>query len=380
MTSPVDLLERLIAFDSTSRRSNLEIIAFLRQYLEDLGAVCRLTYDDQGAKANLFATLGPTDRPGIMLSGHTDVVPVDGQSWSSDPFRLTERDGLLFGRGTADMKGFIALCLHLAARYGARPRSEPLHFAFSFDEELGCIGVRRLIADLVTLPVRPRLCLVGEPTGMTVVAGHKSRRGFTCQVHGRECHSALAEGVNAVEAAARLVAHIGDMQRRLKDRGPFDQAYDPPYTTLHTGIIEGGRALNIVPAECRLQFEIRALPSQDADALENEIRSHARDHIEAEMKAAEPTAGFDIAAIDDTVGFNLPDDDPAVLFFTGLTGDNRTRRVSFGTEAGLFNQAGVPTVVCGPGFIEQAHKPDEFISRLQLAKGEALLDRLLEQL
>lgn len=380
MTTPLDLLERLVAFDSTSRRSNLEIIAFLRQCLDDLGAVCRLTHDDQGGKANLFATLGPTDRPGIMLSGHTDVVPVDGQAWSSDPFRLAERDGLLYGRGTADMKGFIALCLHLATRYADRPRREPLHFAFSYDEELGCIGVRRLIADLVTLPVRPRLCLVGEPTGLTVVAGHKSRRGYTCHVHGRECHSALAEGVNAVEAAARLVTHIGDMQRRLKSQGPFDHAYDPPYTTLQTGIIEGGRALNIVPAECRLQFEIRALPSQDADALEAEIRRHARDHIEPEMKAAEPKAGFTIAAIDDTAGFNLPDDDPAVVFFMGLTGDNRTRRVSFGTEAGLFNQAGVPTVVCGPGSIEQAHKPDEFISRTQLAKGEALLDRLLDSL
>ena len=380
MTSPIELLERLIAFDSTSRRSNLDIIAFIRDRLEGLGAVCRLTHDDAGAKANLFATLGPTDRSGVMLSGHTDVVPVDGQTWTSDPFRLSERDGRLYGRGSADMKGFIALCLHAAGRYGRRRAVDPLHFAFSFDEELGCIGVRRLIADLVTLPVRPRLCLVGEPTGMKVVAGHKSRRGFTCLVHGRECHSALAEGVNAVEAAAQLVAHIGTMQRRLKRDGPFDHAYDPPYSTLHTGLIEGGRALNIVPAECRFQFEIRALPQQDADALEAEIRRHAQDRIEPEMKALAPAAGFDISAIDNTAGFDLPDDDPAVLFFSRLTGDNRTKRVSFGTEAGLFNKAGVPTVVCGPGFIEQAHKPDEFISREQLAMGEAFLDRLLEEL
>ncbi|HIJ62032.1 MAG TPA: acetylornithine deacetylase [Rhodospirillaceae bacterium] len=380
MTAPIDLLERLIAFDSTSRRSNLDIIAFIRDSLEGLGAVCRLTHDDAGAKANLFATLGPTDRPGVMLSGHTDVVPVDGQAWSSDPFRLTERDGRLYGRGSADMKGFIALCLHAAGRYGSLRAADPLHFAFSFDEELGCIGVRRLIADLVTLPVRPRLCLVGEPTGMKVVAGHKTRRGFACQVHGRECHSALAEGVNAVEAAAQLVTHIGAIQRRLKQDGPFDHAYDPPYTTLHTGLIEGGRALNIVPADCRFQFEIRALPRQNPDVLEAEIRCHARDQLEPEMKARSPSAGFDIAVIDDTAGFDLPDDDPAVVFFSRLTGDNRTQRVSFGTEAGLFNKAGVPTVVCGPGFIEQAHKPDEFISREQLAMGEAFLDRLLEEL
>lgn len=380
MSTSVELLDRLIAFDSTSRRSNLEITAFLRQYLEDLGAACRLTYDDEGTKANLFATLGPTDRPGIMLSGHTDVVPVDGQAWTNDPFRLSEREGRLYGRGTADMKGFIALALRLAGRYVDRRAGEPLHFAFSFDEELGCIGVRRLISDLSRQPVRPRLCLVGEPTGLKVVAGHKTRRGFTCQVHGRECHSALAEGVNAVEAAARLVTHIGDMQRRLKRDGPFDHAYDPPYSTLHTGVIEGGRALNIVPKDCRFQFEIRALPSQDADALEREIRRHAEDHIEPEMKSVDPETGFAIGVVDDTAGFDLPDDDPAVLYFTDLTGDNRTRRVSFGTEAGLFNNAGIPTVVCGPGFIEQAHKADEFISREQLAAGEAFLDRLLDKL
>jgi acetylornithine deacetylase len=368
---------RLVAFDSTSRRSNLDLIGYLRDRLQSIGAVCHLTYDDGGTKANLYATLGPQDRPGILLSGHTDVVPVDGQNWSSDPFSLTERQGKLFGRGTADMKSFIALAVALAPDYVARGLHTPLHFAFSYDEELGCIGVRRLIEDLAHVPIKPRLCVVGEPTGMSVVAGHKSKRSFLCQVHGRECHSALAEGVNAVEAAAEMVSYIKGMQRRIRKEGPFDPAYDPPYSTLHTGIIEGGRALNIVPAFCQFEFEIRALPHIDADGLTREITEFAANILEPEMKAVDPASGFHFTVTTDTDGFDLNDDDDAVRLVTALTGDNRTGRVSFGTEAGLFNRAGIPTVVCGPGFIEQAHKPDEFIALDQLAKGEQFLRRLM---
>ncbi len=376
----VELLDRLVAFDTTSHRSNLEAIAFIEERLRELGAACRLTYDDARGKANLYATLGPADRLGIMLSGHTDVVPVAGQLWSTDPFRLIEKDGKLYGRGAADMKGFIALCLAVAADFPADRASQPLHFAFSYDEELGCIGVRRLIADLAERSVRPRLCVVGEPTGMKVIAGHKGKRDVSCRVHGKECHSALAQGVNAVEAAAEVIAHLSAMQRRIRRDGPFDPAFDPPYTTLHTGIVEGGRALNIVPRDCRFEFEIRALPSHDADALYEEIRSFARDHVEPAMKATDAAAGFAFEVISDTKGFDLADDHPAVGLVSGLTGDNRVGRVSFGTEAGLFNQAGVPTVVCGPGHIDQAHKPDEFISLDQLAQGEVFVRRLVEQL
>jgi acetylornithine deacetylase len=377
----LETVSRLVAFDSTSRRSNLHIIDYLKDRLTSLGAECRLTHNDDGNKANLYATLGPTDRPGIMLSGHTDVVPTEGQAWSSDPYQLVERDGALYGRGSADMKSFLALAVALAPEFLARGLQVPLHFAFSYDEEIGCIGVRRLIADLEDLPVKPRLCIVGEPTGMKVVAGHKGKRNFSCLVHGKECHSALvAEGVNAVEAAAEMVAHIKQMQRSIRRDGPFDPAYEPPYTTLHTGVIEGGRALNIVPDQCRFEFEIRALPQDDVDLLTETITSYARLTLEPEMKAVHREAGFDFTILNDTEGFDLPDEDEAVKLVTELTGDNRTGRVSFGTEAGLFNRAGIPTVVCGPGYIDQAHKPDEFISLDQLAQGEAFIRRLMARM
>ena len=376
----LETVDRLVAFDSTSRKSNLHIIDYLKDRLTSLGADCRLTHNDDGKKANLYASLGPADRPGIMLSGHTDVVPTEGQAWSSDPFNLVEREGALYGRGSADMKSFLALSVALAPEFLERGLEMPLHFAFSYDEEVGCLGVRRLIADLAGLPVKPRLCIVGEPTGMKVVAGHKAKRNFSCTVHGKECHSALAEGVNAIEAAAEMIAHIKGMQREIRKNGPFDPAYEPPYTTLHTGVIEGGRALNIVPNHCRFEFEIRALPHHDADALTDRITSYARESLEPEMKAVHPGAGFDFAIMNDTDGFDLPDDHEAVRLVTDLTGDNRTGRVSFGTEAGLFNNAGIPTVVCGPGHIEQAHKPDEFISLDQLAQGEAFLRRLMNRM
>lgn len=377
----IETVEKLVAFDTTSRKSNLDLIDFLKDTLSTLGANCRLTHDDGGRKANLYATLGPADRGGIMLSGHTDVVPAEGQVWATDPFKLTEKDGKLFGRGSADMKSFLALAVALAPEFLERGLNTPLHFAFSYDEEIGCIGVRRLLADLADLPVKPRLCIVGEPTGMKVVAGHKGKRNFRCEVHGKECHSSLvADGVNAVEAAAELIAHIKQMQRDIRRDGPFDPAYEPPYTTLHTGVIEGGRALNIVPAHCQFEFEIRALPIQDPDSLTDRITAFAREKLEPEMKAVHQEAGFDFTVMNDTDGFDLDDDDEAVKLVTDLTGDNRTGRVSFGTEAGLFNRAGIPTVVCGPGFIEQAHKPDEFISLDQLAQGEAFLRRLMERM
>ncbi|HIJ38994.1 MAG TPA: acetylornithine deacetylase [Rhodospirillaceae bacterium] len=375
-----DLIERLVGMDTTSRNSNLQAIEFILQYLQALGATCRLTHSDDGRKANIYASLGPADKGGVMLSGHTDVVPVDGQAWTSDPFRLCEKNGKLYGRGTADMKSFIALSLAIAPEYVRRGLQTPLHFSFSYDEELGCIGVRRLIADLDNLPVRPQFCIVGEPTMMRVVAGHKGKRSLHCQVHGKECHSALIEGVNAVEAAAELISHIKTMQRRIRTNGPFNEKFNPPYTTLHTGIIQGGKALNIVPKECLFEFEIRSLPDDDTDALEQEIRQHACQTIEPEMKSIDPKAGFAFTVNDDTAGFQLADSDPAVCLVTTLTGENSTFRASFGTEAGLFNRAGVPSVVCGPGSIEQAHKPDEFISRQQLAAGTQFMERLLNYL
>jgi acetylornithine deacetylase len=377
--SPLAIIERLVGFDTTSHRSNLDAISYIRDLLDELGADVRLTYDDAGKKANLYATLGPSDRPGIMLSGHTDVVPVTGQDWSTDPFLLTERNGRYYGRGSADMKSFIGLCLALAPEFLSRGLATPLHFSFSYDEELGCVGVRRLIADIAGLPIQPKLCIVGEPTSMKVIAGHKGKRSYRCHVHGKECHSALAGGVNAVEAAAEMIGHMKSMQRRLKSEGPFDPAYEPPYTTVHTGTVEGGRALNIVPKDCSFEFEIRALPHHDVTLLHDEILNFAKTQLEPEMKAVDKRCGFDFAVMNDTAGFDLPDDHPAVRFVAALAGDNASGRVSFGTEAGLFNRAGVPTVVCGPGSIDQAHKPDEFIDADQLAKGEAFLRRLMDK-
>lgn len=379
-SSYLDLLERLIAIDSSAAHSNLPVIDLIEERLAALGATCRRTYDDSGTKANLHAVLGPADRPGIMLSGHTDVVPVAGQAWSSDPFTLTRKDDRLVGRGTADMKSFIALAVGLAPEFVARGLAIPLHFSFSYDEELGCVGVRRLIAELALMDVKPKLCIVGEPTSMELVVGHKGKRSLRCHVRGKEGHSALGTGVNAVTAAARLIVHIADFQKRIEQDGLFDPHYDPPYATVHTGLVQGGTALNIVPSDCSFEYEIRALPKDNVERLDGAIQGHARDRIEPDMKAGAPGSGFDFTILNDTAGFELADGHEVVRFVAELTGGSNTYRASFGTEAGLFTQAGVPSVVCGPGSIEQAHKPDEFITLDQIAKGEAMLRALMDKM
>jgi len=376
----IDMIERLIGFDTTSYRSNLHFIDFAADHLRSLGADIRLTYDDSRGKANLFATLGPADRPGIVLSGHSDVVPVDGQDWTSDPFNVRHAENRLYGRGTADMKSFIALCLALAPDFAARRLSQPVHFAFSYDEEVGCIGARRLIEDLGGLAVRPRLCIVGEPTEMKVIIGHKGKKNVRCEVHGKECHSALNHrGVNAVEIAAEMVAFLRQMQRRIRREGPFDSGYDPPYTTVHTGVIDGGTALNIVPALCEFEFEFRNLPNHDVNDLMAELRAFAQTMI-PEMLEIDEASGIMFAEYNTTAGLDTAPDDEAAVLARQLSGNNDTAKVSFTTEAGLFHDAGIPTVVCGPGSILQAHKPDEFITLEQVAQGEAFLRRLLDRM
>jgi len=376
----IDMIERLIGFDTTSYRSNLHFIDFAADHLRSLGADIRLTYDDSRGKANLFATLGPADRPGIVLSGHSDVVPVDGQDWTSDPFNVRHAENRLYGRGTADMKSFIALCLALAPDFAARRLSQPVHFAFSYDEEVGCIGVRRLIEDLGGLAVRPSLCIVGEPTEMKVIIGHKGKKNVRCEVHGKECHSALNHrGVNAVEIAAEMVAFLRQMQRRIRREGPFDFGYDPPYTTVHTGVIDGGTALNIVPALCEFEFEFRNLPNHDVNELMAELRAFAQAMI-PEMLEVDEASGIMFAEYNTTAGLDTAPDDEAAVLARQLSGNNDTAKVSFTTEAGLFHDAGIPTVVCGPGSILQAHKPDEFITLEQVAQGEAFLRRLLDRM
>ena len=373
------MIDRLIGFDTTSRDSNLALIDFVRGYLADLGVESRLTYDDDGRKANLFATMGPADRPGIVLSGHTDVVPVDGQEWHTDPFQVTEADGRLYGRGTSDMKSFVAVALALAPEFLARDLETPIHFAFSYDEEVGCIGVRRLIADLANMPVRPQACIVGEPTEMKVIAAHKGKKSYTCRVRGHECHSSMTHiGVNAVEAAAEIVAFMKSLARRFRDEGPHDPQFDPPYTTVHTGTINGGTALNIVPKDCSFEFEWRYLPDHDPDGIFAEVQAFAEGLL-PEMHAVDPATGISFAPRSEIPGLSTDPADAVTELAKSLSGANDSGKVSFGTEAGLFQEAGIPTIVCGPGSIEQAHKPNEFVAIAQVALCEDFMRRLMDR-
>ena len=374
----IDMIKRLVAFDTVSRNSNLGLIAFVQEYLADLGVDAALTFDDARAKANLFATLGPPDRPGVVLSGHTDVVPVDGQDWHADPFTVAEREDKLFGRGTADMKSFIAVALAAVPEMLAHRLSRPIHLALSYDEEVGCLGVPRLLAALAALPVRPAACIVGEPTEMTVVTGHKGKKSLRCRVRGLACHSSLApSGVNAIEMAAEVVSYLTRMGRRFRDQGPHDPAFDPPYTTVQTGVMAGGTAVNIVPAECSFEVEFRNLPVHDPEAACREVKAFAERELVPGMQAISPDTGFAWEESPGFPGLDTAEDADVTGLAKALSGVNATGKVSFGTEAGLFHEAGIPAIVCGPGSIEQAHKPDEFIALEQVAACEAFIARLI---
>lgn len=384
MTRPsaqsLQMIERLIAFDTTSRNSNLGLIEYVRDYLADLGAACELVYDATGQKANLYATLGPADRAGVALSGHTDVVPIDGQEWDTDPWQAVEQDGKLFGRGTCDMKSFVAVALAKAPAFAAADLKLPVHFAFSYDEEVGCLGVRPMLKRLAELPVRPAMAVIGEPTDMKVINAHKGKLSLTCYVRGFESHSSLAPtGVNAVEYAARLVVKLQELAQRKQAEGPFDEQFDVPHTTVHTGTIQGGTALNIVPKHCTFEFEFRNLPNEDPQALLAELERHAAE-LEAEMQAKRPGTGIRFEELSTFAPLDTPADHPVVSLAKALTGANATGKVAFGTEAGLFSESGIPAVVCGPGSIEQAHKPNEFVALEQVALCERFLDRLTERL
>lgn len=380
-SASVALLERLVAFDTTSRNSNLELIEFVRGYLEDLDAAVELVFNEERSKANLFATLGPTDRPGVVLSGHTDVVPVDGQDWHSNPFRLSARADRLYGRGTADMKGFIAVCLALAPEFAARTLHTPVHFAFSYDEEVGCLGVRDLLSALARRPVRPQACVIGEPTGMQVIRAHKGKLSLRCHVHGVEGHSSLPQcAVNAVEAAAETVAYMTRLARQRREQGPFDTDFSPPYTTIHTGTMQGGTALNIVPGHCQFDFEFRHLPGDDPQALLQVIQDYVARELLPDMHAVSASAGFTWEHLARLPALDTPEDAAIVRLAKQLAGANAAGKVSFGTEGGFFHEAGIPSVICGPGHIEQAHKPDEYIELSQLTRCETFVRRLLGQL
>lgn len=376
-----DLIARLVGFDTTSRRSNLAMIEFIRDWLADLGVVSHLSFDDRRRKANLYATLGPDDRPGLALSGHTDVVPIDGQDWDSDPFTLVERNGRLYGRGACDMKSFIAVTLAFAPALLQRNVHTPLHLAFSFDEEIGCIGVRRLLDQLAGMPIRPAACIVGEPTGMRVVIGHKGKTAMRCVVRGRDGHSAAPrQAVNAIEIAAEIIARLRRLAERLRVEGPFDTTYDPPYATVQTGVIRGGTALNIVPAECVFDLEMRTLPDQDVAPLLAEIATWAEETLLPEMRAVAAETGIDWQETAAYPGLSEDPDSPLVGLVKRLAQSNESTTVAFGTEAGLYRRAGLSAVVCGPGHIAQAHQPNEFIECSQVARCETFMERLIDHL
>lgn len=376
----IGMIRDLVSFNTVSRNSNRDLIEFVREYLAGHGVDCQVIPGDGGRKASLYATIGPRNRSGVMLSGHTDVVPVDGEEWESDPFEAVERDGRLYGRGTTDMKGFDGVVLAHVPLFMASDLKTPIHLALSFDEEVGCTGVRPMIDVINRMPVKPCMGIIGEPTRMKVMTGHKGKKSVRVQVRGHECHSSRAPtGVNAIEYAAELIAHIKGLARKLAREGARDADYDVPHSTLHVGRIEGGTALNIVPRNCWFEFEFRHLPADDPETLFSGVRGFAERELEPEMQSIDPQTGFQWEEMFKFPGLDTPSDAPVVSLALNLTGMQKTERVAFGTEAGLFSVVGgIPCVVCGPGDIDQAHKPNEFISLEQVAAGEAFMRRLAE--
>lgn len=374
-------LEKLIAFPTISRDSNLDLIAYVQGVLNGFSIASQLVANEEGTKANLWATIGPADVPGIALSAHTDVVPVQGQNWSSDPFVMTKREGNLYGRGTADMKGFIACCLTLAQQATKKKLHTPIHLAFSYDEEIGCIGVRRLLDMLKTLPIRPRFCIVGEPTLLQVVTAHKGKLGFRVSAHGLEAHSSLAPiGANAIYMVCDLISEIRRIQTELADQGARDGDYDVAYTTLHVGKMAGGEVMNIVPNLATFDFEIRYLPQEDQHAIVSRIKA-AAESVAARYRDVHKPARFVFTDLQSYPALDTPVDSEVVDFVRALTGGNSTGKITFGTEGGLFQkELGIPAVVCGPGNIAVAHKPDEYVSVEQMELCDAMLSRLLNRL
>lgn len=373
-------LERLVSFDTTSRNSNLALIETVRDALAAQGLAPQLVHAPSGDKANLFVTLPAQDgatQGGIVLSGHTDVVPVDGQAWTSDPFALAERDGRLYGRGAADMKGFIATALALVPEFLAMPRSKPLHLALSYDEEIGCVGAPVMLAELQRRGIRADGCVVGEPTGMQVVVAHKGVNLFRCRVHGKAAHSSLTpRGCNAIEHAARLICRIRDIADHYQSQGPFDTFYDVPYTTLTTNQIHGGIAVNTIPDLCEFGYEFRNLPGMPVDTIQQQIEQYVQDELLPRMRREHADASIEIQRGARAPALEASEQEAITRLVRALTRDEQTRKVAYGTEAGLFQNAGVPALVCGPGHIEQAHKPDEFVEIAQLEACENFLRQL----
>jgi acetylornithine deacetylase len=374
--STLDLVKDLIAFDTTSRDSNLALIDYAQGLLEMAGARCRRTFDASGQKANLFATFGPDSDGGFVLSGHTDVVPVDGQDWSSDPFKPEVRDGLLFGRGASDMKGFIGVALALASDIGKARLTRPVHFALSYDEEVGCVGVKGLLDDLKAQNLKPALAIIGEPTLMKIVGAHKGGAKLVTRCCGREAHSSGPEkGANAVMMAGEFVALLDSVWDEL--RADSDSRFDPPHSTVQATVIHGGTAVNILAKEAEVTWEYRCLPDRDPERIIARVKSRAAAEVLPKYRRRAPEAALTTELQAQYPGLTMDEDSPAILLARELTGANQVEAVAYGTEAGHFQSYGIPAVICGPGSIEQAHRPDEFCALSELEACEKFLRKVV---
>ncbi|MFN9358518.1 MAG: acetylornithine deacetylase [Alphaproteobacteria bacterium] len=379
--TPRDMLSRLVSFDTTSRDSNLGLVAFVEDYVGAWGLKSRRIPNPEGTKANLLITIGPDIPGGVILSGHTDVVPVDGQPWDTDPFDMVERDGRYYGRGTSDMKAFSAVILSLIPEFVAHPLRTPVHIALSYDEEVGCLGVRPMIADIVRSVPMPRLAIIGEPTNMKVVNAHKGIRSFRTTVTGREAHSSQVDkGVNAVMVAAELIMFLARLADDMRAKGDPTGRFDPPFTSVQSSTIEGGTALNILARECTFQWEYRYLPGTSQDDIFEAFDHHARNVVLPRLKAIAPEADIVTTVRSHAPALVAREGCPAEALARQLTGANHAEAVSYGTEAGLFQEAGIPSVICGPGDIREAHKPNEYIEISQVAACETFIRKLITQL
>ena len=375
----IEILKKLVSFDTTSFKSNLDLIKFIENYLNDLNIKSELIYDETKNKANLFTTIGPNLQGGIVLSGHTDVVPITKQNWTSDPFILTERDDKLFGRGSSDMKGFIAIVLSRVSAMVEKKLKKPIHLAFSYDEEIGCVGVHSLLDLIKKKSINPEFCIVGEPTSMEMVIGHKGKHAYDVKVEGLSCHSGQApNGVNAINYASKLINYIEEINKEKSIKGPFDNDYEIPYSTLHTGLIKGGTILNIVPKFCQFEFEIRHLAEDDPLEIIQRIKQYTEELLIKEMHNISSTTNIEINEKINYPGLNISESISPVKQVKELLGKSSHKKVVFGTEGGLFKrELNLPTIICGPGSIDQAHKPDEFISIQQIEKGGTFIDKLI---
>ena len=383
----IDWLKRLIGFDTVSRHSNLALIQDVQTYCEQLGLNAHLTFNEAQNKANLFVTVPAGQDAGVVngglvLSGHTDVVPVEGQDWSSDPFRATIRGDKLYGRGACDMKGFIACALTLLPQAVALSNSgtlkRPLHLALSFDEEVGCLGAPLILADLQARGIQPDYCIVGEPTNMAMVVAHKGVAVYRCRIHGKSAHSSLThQGVNAISYASRLIGFVDDLAEKISLRDDNDALFDVPYSTLSVGTIQGGTATNIVPNLCEFTFDYRNLPHMTQDDIVAPIKAKVAE-LTAQMQIRAPETGIELLQQESVPAMTDNDNGTLQKLISALTGDNERHKVAYATEGGQFTNSGIPTIICGPGSIEQAHKADEYVELSEIARCDTFLRKLLD--